>query len=119
MHLVRELSVQCKYTWALSSPSDKTEEVQRQMIDLQITNRVKDGIIKPLQDERKEFLVQLTAQCRSMGKLETTLGMEGPDVPREGAVRLRVRVSPAGWLCQPRPQRGKSLSFPQTDGKGT
>ena len=47
--------------------------MERELRDLQITNRAKDMFIERLQTERKDFLDQVVGYSRKVGQLETRL----------------------------------------------
>lgn len=59
--------------------SDHTNEMERELMDLKITNRAKDQFIQQLQGERNDMLDKLIANSRVIGQLETKLlQIEGP-----------------------------------------
>ena len=57
------------------SETDKSHilELERENLDLRITNRAKDMVIEQQQKEREKFFDQLLAANRKMGELETKL----------------------------------------------
>jgi translation initiation factor 2 beta subunit (eIF-2beta)/eIF-5 len=66
-------------------PESEAERLRQKMIDLEITNRVKDQIIDRLKDERERFEEERTRYVeklmtfnRLVGQLETRLGIEPP-----------------------------------------
>src|ERR1051325_11009488 len=73
---------------AVASPKAE-EELRKQILDLNITNRAKDMYIERLHEERKAFDVerkgyidQLVSDSRQIGELTTRLlQLEGPDEP--------------------------------------
>jgi hypothetical protein len=68
------VSEPAKNTRSFSSEDDEElAELQKEMMDLKITNRAKDQFIQQLQGERKEMLDALVANSRVIGQLETKL----------------------------------------------
>jgi len=58
----------------------KLQELEREIMDLKITNRGKDYLIDQLQKERNGFFDQLLSANRKVGELETKLlRLESPD----------------------------------------
>ncbi len=55
----------------------KVQEMEREIIDLKITNRGKDFLIQQLQIERTDFFEKLISANRAMGQLETKLNLLG------------------------------------------
>jgi len=53
--------------------SDQMKELERENLDLKITNRGKDFLIEQMQKERNGFFDQLLTANRKMGELETKL----------------------------------------------
>jgi hypothetical protein len=53
--------------------NDRVKELERENLDLKITNRGKDLFIEQLQKERSGFFDQLLTANRKMGELETKL----------------------------------------------
>lgn len=51
----------------------KVQELEREILDLKITNRGKDYLISELTKERKSYFDQLLATNRTVGQLETKL----------------------------------------------
>ena len=51
----------------------KIQELEREIIDLKITNRGKDMFIEQLKGERTGFFEQLLSANRKVGELETKL----------------------------------------------
>ena len=51
----------------------KAQELERENLDLKITNRAKDIVIERMQKERDGFINQLLASSQMMGQLETKL----------------------------------------------
>ena len=63
------------------NPADdrKVQELERQVMDLKITNRGKDYLIDQLKDERAGFFEKLLSANRTVGQLETKLNqLAGP-----------------------------------------
>jgi hypothetical protein len=63
------------------TPSDgrKIQELEREISDLKINNRVKDHFIELLKDERHGLIEQLQTTSRSVGQLESKLHqLDGP-----------------------------------------
>jgi hypothetical protein len=59
--------------------NDRVKELERENLDLKITNRGKDYLIEQMQKERDGFFNQLLTANRKMGELETKLlQVEGP-----------------------------------------
>jgi hypothetical protein len=59
--------------------NDRVKELERENLDLKITNRGKDFLIEQMQKERTGFFDQLLAANRKVGELETKLlQVEGP-----------------------------------------
>lgn len=52
---------------------DRAKELERENLDLKITNRGKDFLIEQMQKERDGFFNQLLTANRKMGELETKL----------------------------------------------
>jgi hypothetical protein len=52
---------------------DRVKELERENLDLKITNRGKDFLIEQMQKERNSFFDQLLTANRKMGELETKL----------------------------------------------
>ena len=71
---------------ASESESKHIRDLEREVMDLQITNRVKEGLLEQLQNERKEFsqerqgyIEALVKSERHVGELEAKLlQLEGP-----------------------------------------
>ena len=64
------------------SEGDKSRilELERENLDLKITNRAKDMVIEQARKEREGFFDQLLSASRKMGELETKLlQLEGPE----------------------------------------
>jgi len=59
----------------ISTPADerKIQELERQIMDLKITNRGKDHFIELLKQERAGFVEQIQTSSRTVGQLETKL----------------------------------------------
>jgi len=58
---------------------EKVQELEREIRDLQITNRAKDMFIEQLKDERVGFVEKLLSSTRTVGQLETKLQrLDGP-----------------------------------------
>ena len=53
--------------------TNRVKELERENLDLKITNRGKDFLIDQIQKERKSFFDQLLTANRKMGELETKL----------------------------------------------
>jgi hypothetical protein len=53
--------------------TDRLKELERENMDLKITNRGKDYLIEKLQDERKDFFEQVISANRKVGELENRL----------------------------------------------
>ena len=58
----------------------KLQELERQVMDLKITNRGKDYLIGELKQEREGFFGQLLESSRKVGELETKLLQLGPPI---------------------------------------
>jgi hypothetical protein len=57
----------------------KIQELEREILDLKITNRGKDIFIKQLKSERSDFFDKLLSANRTVGQLETKLHqLDGP-----------------------------------------
>lgn len=56
-------------------PADdqKLQELEREILDLKITNRGKDIFIEQLKNERSDFFEKLLSANRTVGQLETKL----------------------------------------------
>jgi hypothetical protein len=55
--------------------------LEKENLDLKITNRGKDYLIEKLQDERKDFFEQVISANRKVGELENRLLQLGqPDI---------------------------------------
>jgi CDP-glycerol glycerophosphotransferase (TagB/SpsB family) len=64
-------------TKAVDEP--RAQELERENLDLKITNRAKDIVIERMQKERDGFVNQLLASSRTVGQLETKLQrLNGP-----------------------------------------
>src|ERR1700733_15247800 len=62
-----------------SADDRKLRELEREILDLKITNRGKDIFIEQLKSERSGFFDQLLAANRTVGQLETKLNqVDGP-----------------------------------------
>jgi len=58
----------------------KLKELERENLDLKITNRAKDMVIERIQKEREDFFDQLLSASRRVGELESRLlQLEAPD----------------------------------------
>jgi len=53
--------------------NDRVKELERENLDLKITNRGKDFLIEQMKKERNGFFDQLLTANRKMGELETKL----------------------------------------------
>ena len=73
---------------ASESGSDKdtgrVKKLEKQVFDLQITNRGKDYLVEQLQTERDGFFDKLLQASRKVGELETKLQLEGPKPETDG-----------------------------------
>jgi hypothetical protein len=58
--------------------TDRLKELEKEVLDLKITNRAKDYFIDQLQKERTANLEQLVGFSRKVGELETKLLQLGP-----------------------------------------
>jgi len=58
---------------ASESDNDRVKELERENLDLKITNRGKDFLIEQMQKERDGFFNRLLTTNRKMGELETRL----------------------------------------------
>jgi len=57
----------------------KIQELEREIMDLKITNRGKDMFIEQLKNERFDFVEKLMSANRKVGQLETKLHqLDGP-----------------------------------------
>lgn len=56
-----------------SANDGKVQELERQIMDLKITNRGKDYLIDQLKVERAGFIEKLLSANRTVGQLETKL----------------------------------------------
>lgn len=65
-----------------NSGGDDLGAMQRELRDLQITNRAKDMFIEQLQGERKEFVERIAETNRKVGQLETRLLQMLPEAMR-------------------------------------
>jgi hypothetical protein len=64
---------------AKTSDERKVQELEREIMDLKITNRGKDMFIEQLKNERTGFFDQLLSATRTVGQLETKLRqLDGP-----------------------------------------
>jgi hypothetical protein len=65
---------------AKTTDDRKVQELEREIMDLKITNRGKDMFIEQLKNERTGFFDQLLLANRTMGQLETKLHqLNGPE----------------------------------------
>ena len=62
-------------TFATANATDdrRSQELEREIRDLKITNRAKDMFIEQLKGERAGFFEQLLSTNRTLGQLETKL----------------------------------------------
>jgi hypothetical protein len=60
-------------------------ELERENLDLKITNRAKDMVIERIQNERETFFNQLLMANRKMGELENKLLQLGASDEKPGA----------------------------------
>ena len=64
---------------AATSEHRNHSELERELLDLKITNRAKDLVIERMQQERDGFIEKLVISSRAVGQLETKLQqLEGP-----------------------------------------
>jgi len=64
---------------AHAADDERLKELEREIFDLQITNRGKDYLIGELNKERNRFFDQLLDANRTVGQLETKLkNLEAP-----------------------------------------
>ena len=54
----------------------RTEELQREILDLKIANRGKDHFIELMKNERSEFIEKIQILSRMMGRLEINSGLK-------------------------------------------
>ena len=70
---------------------DDVAELQKELMDLKITNRAKDQFIQQLQSERNDMLDKLVAHSRVIGQLETKLLQIEPPLPEDRFRKLEVQ----------------------------
>ncbi len=58
---------------ALDTDAERVKELEKEIIDLKITNRGKDFFIEQLQKEREGFVREIITSNRKVGELETKL----------------------------------------------
>src|SRR2546430_8228122 len=77
----------------------RVHEMEKQILDLKITNRAKDHVIQILREERKEIIDELSNASRRVGELETRLLQLSPRLdataPRDENGDARDAVAPA------------------------
>jgi len=73
----------------------RVHEMEREILDLKITNRAKDQVIELLRGERQEIIVQLLDSSRRVGELETKL------LQLEAPSRTKIAFEQAENLNQP------------------
>jgi hypothetical protein len=74
-------SVKHSQNTTVAKPVDvrKTQELEREIRDLKITNRAKDMFIEQLKDERGSFFEKLLSANQTVGELKTKLHqLDGP-----------------------------------------
>jgi len=69
-------------TKQLTDDKSRVKELEREIFDLQITNRGKDYLIDELNKERKSFFDQLLSANRKVGELENKLLQIEPPVKK-------------------------------------
>ena len=75
-------------TWA--ADSGRVEELEKEVLDLKITNRAKDYFIEQLKAEQKSFVTELVSANRRVGELENQL-LQLQEPTGSPARRLEVR----------------------------
>jgi hypothetical protein len=70
---VRNDAENLKQSFPNGSESREIQTFKNEIRDLQITNKVKDGVIEQMQDERKYFVEQIISANRRVGELENKL----------------------------------------------
>jgi predicted RNase H-like nuclease (RuvC/YqgF family) len=64
-------------TTTRSADERKVQELEHEIMDLKITNRGKDFLIKQLQSERDGIIDKMLTSSRTVGQLETKLNQLG------------------------------------------
>lgn len=59
----------------VESLRDEIENLERENLDLKITNRGKDEFVKLLREERAQFVAELKDQAHQIGRLESRLAL--------------------------------------------
>lgn len=72
------------------SSNQRVEELQKEVVDLKITNRAKDYFIAQLKEERQNFVKELVNANRRVGELESRL-LQLTERTMDNARRLEVR----------------------------